>query len=30
MLHRIDDLAAKHDEIRVMLIELQRPPISSS
>jgi voltage-gated potassium channel len=29
LLYRLDDLAAKQDEIRAMLIELQRPPTSS-
>jgi len=29
LLHRLDELAAKQDEIRAMLIELQRPPTSS-
>ena len=29
LLDRLDDLAAKQDEIRAMLIELQRPPASS-
>jgi voltage-gated potassium channel len=29
LLDRLDDLAAKQDEIRAMLIELQRPPTSS-
>jgi len=26
LLDRLDELAAKQDEIRAMLIELQRPP----
>jgi voltage-gated potassium channel len=29
LLDRLDELAAKPDEIRAMLIELQRPPTSS-
>jgi hypothetical protein len=29
LLDRLDELAAKQDEIRAMLIELQRPPTSS-
>jgi hypothetical protein len=29
LLDRLDQLAAKQDEIRAMLIELQRPPNSS-
>ena len=29
LLGRLDELAAKQDEIRTMLIELQQPPISS-
>jgi hypothetical protein len=29
LLDRLDELAAKQDEIRTMLIELQRPPTSS-
>jgi hypothetical protein len=30
LLDRLDELAAKQDEIRAMLIELQRPPTSNS
>jgi hypothetical protein len=29
LLDRLDELAAKQDEIRAMLIELQRPPTNS-
>ena len=29
LLDRLDELATKQDEIRAMLIELQRPPTSS-
>jgi hypothetical protein len=29
LLDRLDELAAKQDEIRAMLIQLQRPPTSS-
>jgi hypothetical protein len=29
LLDRLDDLAAKQDEIRAILIELRRPPSSS-
>ena len=29
LLRRLDELAAKQDEIRAMLIKLQQPPISS-
>ena len=29
LLDRLDELAAKQDEIRAMLIELQRPPTST-
>ena len=29
LLDRLDELAAKQDEIRAMLVELQHPPTSS-
>jgi hypothetical protein len=29
LLHRLDEMAAKHDERRAILLELQQPPTTS-